>query len=81
MKSSHNVRSVDHTVANPATQSVAEQTWHVLSFEAVKDSLQTDVARGLTQTEAARRLAEYGPNTLTQARRRLAFSISHCHLH
>ena len=75
MKSSHNVRSVDHTVANTATQSVAEQTWHVLSFEAVNDSLQTDVARGLTQTEAARRLAQYGSNTLAQAQHRSAFSI------
>jgi Ca2+-transporting ATPase len=75
MKSRHNVRSVNHTVAEMAIRSVAQQTWHVLSFEAVKDSLQTDVARGLTQTEAARRLAQYGPNTLAQARERSAFSI------
>ena len=67
MNSSHNVRSADHAVAKTATQSVAQQSWHVLSFEAVKDSLQTDVVRGLTQTEAARRLAQYGPNTLAQA--------------
>ena len=58
-----------------SSQSVAQQSWHVLSFEAVKDSLQTDVARGLTQAEAARRLAQYGPNTLAQARERSTFSI------
>ena len=58
-----------------STQSVAQPTWHVLSFEAVKDSLQSDVARGLTQIEAARRLAQYGPNTLAQSRERSAFSI------
>ncbi len=57
MKSSHNVRSVDRTVARLATQSVAQPTRYVLSLEAVNDSQQTDVARGLTQTEAARRLA------------------------
>jgi Ca2+-transporting ATPase len=58
-----------------ATNSVAQPTWHVLSCEAVEDSLRTDIKRGLTQTEAARRLAQYGPNTLTQARERSAFSI------
>ncbi len=75
MKSNHNVRSTDDTIAKTAPQSSEGQAWHVLSFEAVKDSLQTDVARGLTQAEAARRLAQYGPNTLAQARERSAFSI------
>ncbi len=75
MKNSHNVRYVDNTFAKTATRSVTQQSWHALSFEAVKDSLQTDVARGLTQSEAARRLAQYGPNRLSQARERSAFSI------
>jgi Ca2+-transporting ATPase len=75
MKSNHNVPLVDHSAAQPVTPSVAQLPWHVLSFEAIQDSLQTDVARGLTQIEASRRLALYGPNTLAQARERSALSI------
>ena len=75
MNSSQKVRSADHSVAQTATQSVAQQTWHVLSFEAVKDSLQTDVARGLTSAEAAQRLARVGPNALAQAKQRSTLSI------
>ena len=75
MNSSHNVRSTDDTITKTATQSDAQQSWHVLSFEAVKDSLQTDVARGLTQIEAARRLALYGPNKLAHVRQRSTLSI------
>jgi Ca2+-transporting ATPase len=75
MKSNHNVQLVDHSAAQPVTPSVGQLPWHVLSFEAIQDSLQTDVARGLTQVEASRRLALYGPNTLAQARERSALSI------
>jgi len=57
-----------------ATQSVAQQ-WHVLSCDDVKDRLRSDLTQGLTQIEAARRLAQNGPNTLAQARERSAFSI------
>jgi Ca2+-transporting ATPase len=64
-----------HTVPPAAPQSPEEQPWHLLSFEAVQDSLQTDVARGLSQSEAARRFAQYGPNTLAQKEHRSAFSI------
>ena len=75
MNRSHNVGSTDDTIAETVTQSVAHQSWHVLSFEAAKDSLQSDVTRGLTQIEAARRLAQYGPNTLAQAQQRTTLSI------
>ena len=75
MNRSHNVRSTDDTIAETVTPSVAHQSWHVLSFEAAKDSLQSDVTRGLTQIEAARRLAQYGPNTLAQAQQRTTLSI------
>ncbi|MFT7640960.1 MAG: Ca2+-transporting ATPase, partial [Pirellulaceae bacterium] len=44
-----NVRSTDDTTGEMAAKSVAQQSWHALSCEAVKDSLQTDVDRGLTQ--------------------------------
>jgi len=75
MNRSHNVRSTDDTIVETVTQSVAHQSWHVLSCEAAKDSLQSDVTRGLTQIEAARRLAQYGPNTLAQAQQRTTLSI------
>ncbi len=75
MKSNHNLPSADHTVAKTATPSVVQQSWHVLSPEAVQASLHTNLIRGLTQIEAARRLAQYGPNALAPARERLAFLI------
>ena len=67
MKNSQNDELTRHATAKPAPQAGGVQAWHVLSFEAVKDRLKTDVSRGLTQSEATRRLAQYGPNTLAQA--------------
>ncbi len=75
MNARQNSPAADQTVAKTGTPSDAERAWHVLSFEAVKDSLHSDLARGLTQSDAARRLAQYGPNTLTQAQQRSTFSI------
>ena len=40
--------------------------WHTLSTEAVAEALATDVKRGLTGAEAARRLALHGTNRLAQ---------------
>ncbi len=45
-----------------------EQPWHALSPEPAAASLEVDPARGLGAEEAARRLAEYGPNRLTPKR-------------
>jgi Ca2+-transporting ATPase len=64
-----------HATARPAFQAGGVDAWHVLSFEAVKDRLKTDVSCGLTQSEAASRLARYGPNTLAVAREPSALSI------
>ena len=75
MNNSQTLQSDDHSVAKTAERPNAQTLWHVLTLDAVTDKLQTDVARGLTQVEAARRLAQYGPNTLAQARERSAFSI------
>ncbi len=63
--------------ATPATTPPlpSEQAWHVLSLEAVKDQLHTDAERGLTQTEAALRLTQYGPNNLAQAQQRSTLAI------
>jgi Ca2+-transporting ATPase len=50
-------------------------TWHTLSVEETAQRLQTDVARGLSRAEAARRYAKNGPNTLRAAKQRSALSI------
>ena len=49
--------------------------WYTLPFAEAFQRQQSDGAQGLTQTEAARRLAEFGPNTLTQAHGRSAWAI------
>ena len=38
-----------------ARQPASEDAWHVLPVETVQDRLQTDVVRGFTNSEAARR--------------------------
>jgi Ca2+-transporting ATPase len=45
--------------------------WHRLEISEVLESLGTDPARGLSEDEAKRRLAEHGPNEL-RAKRRLS---------
>ncbi len=52
-----------------------DRMWHTLSIEEVAARLQSDLACGLTQTEAARKLAQFGPNALVHARDRSALSI------
>jgi Ca2+-transporting ATPase len=49
--------------------------WFTLSCEAVAERLATDLARGLTQEVAGRRLTQVGPNTLAQARQRSRLAI------
>lgn len=49
---------------------VAGEEWHALPAKAVAERLRTDAARGLGAAEAARRLAEYGPNQVAEERRR-----------
>ena len=75
MKSSHKLQSAHHAVAKTVIEAIVQQSWHELPVEAVADGLQSDVARGLTQPEATRRLAQFGANVLTQAAERSAFSI------
>jgi len=55
-----------------AAQPVA---WYTLPLAEAFQRQQTDVALGLTQAEAARRLAQHGPNTLAQARQRSTLAI------
>ncbi len=75
MKNSPNSEFARHTTDELAPQAVSEEAWHVLPVDAVKDRLQTDVAKGLTQAEGARRLAMYGPNILAQAHQQSTLAI------
>jgi P-type Ca2+ transporter type 2C len=54
----------------------ATEAWHVLPVEEALGRLGTDGAKGLTQAEAAQRLARMGPNALAQAPQRSALSIA-----
>ncbi len=54
------------TLVNPP--SVEKSAWHALSSEAVLSDLKVE-ADGLTADEAAKRLAHYGPNQLTEGSR------------
>jgi Ca2+-transporting ATPase len=49
--------------------------WHALELEAVARALDTDAERGLTEAEAARRLAAHGPNESAPPRRRGALVV------
>jgi Ca2+-transporting ATPase len=49
--------------------------WHTLPIEAVAASLEASVAAGLTTEDAAARLRAYGPNAITERRRRSALLI------
>ena len=51
------------------------EAWHALSLAEAFERLQANDTLGLTVVEAARRLTQYGPNTLVQARERSAWSI------
>ena len=51
------------------------EAWHMLPVEQAVERQKSDVAQGLTQAEAARRLAKYGLNALAQAHQRSTLSI------
>ena len=58
----------------PVATSAPAQTpvalaWHTLEPERIAERLHTHLTRGLSSDEAARRLAEYGPNELQAAQR------------
>src|SRR4030042_2476442 len=54
------------TQSNPM-ESQPQLDWHALTSEEIIRQLATPPDRGLTSEEAARRLASYGPNQLTEA--------------
>jgi len=50
--------------------------WYKLDFDIVAAQLGTDPEKGLSTSEAARRLIENGPNELVQAGSRSAWAIA-----
>jgi magnesium-transporting ATPase (P-type) len=58
-----------------AETTVALNHWHALAPQEVFQRVRTDAAHGLNRDEAARRLAEHGPNALPQAKRRSLFTV------
>jgi Ca2+-transporting ATPase len=44
----------------------SQPEWYTLTAEAVSKELQVDPAQGLSEAEAAKRLEQYGPNSLTE---------------
>lgn len=65
-------RPAAHAAPAPAGD---RPTWHALAVEEVAVRLLSDPARGLTRAEAARRLAQHGPNSLAAAPGRSVLSI------
>ncbi|MDW8327369.1 MAG: cation-translocating P-type ATPase [Anaerolineales bacterium] len=61
---------------NPnVVSSPAREAWHSRPVDAVAQQLGTDLRRGLSRDEVARRLAEYGPNELQAAQRVLPWQL------
>ncbi len=60
-------------MTQPASELVS--SWHSRSLEDTASGLNADVAKGLTGTDAASRLARHGPNTLGEGKQRSAFAI------
>lgn len=74
----------DATTIEPSTRanggkvkgvSRSTRAWHTLSSEATTARLETDMSRGLTQSEAKSRLEKSGANTLPPAKQRTTFEI------
>lgn len=49
--------------------------WHAQSVDDAASQLQSDLARGRGSTEASKRLALHGPNTLAEARQRSMLAL------
>ncbi len=67
------MRATHSTEGHPSPAQA--EAWHTLPRDAVAQRLHTDATHGLTHAEAARRLVQYGPNTLAPAPRRSALAI------
>ena len=63
------------SAAEPRARSGRGEAWHTLTPEQAGQRLESDGARGLTEAEAAARLARHGPNVLAASRGRPGLSI------
>ena len=72
---SANTRMANAQLSEGRGSPLPTAAWHMLPAAEAVERQQSDLAQGLTQAEAARRLAQYGPNTLAQARQRSTLSI------
>jgi Ca2+-transporting ATPase len=54
---------------------MTESPWHTRTVAEVVQQLSASLEQGLTGAEAAARLTRYGPNALTEAKQRSAFTI------
>ncbi len=61
--------STNRNSPRPAAQDLSV-SWHALSADAVLEKLELPVQSGLSEQEAVRRLATYGPNQLAESPRR-----------
>ena len=48
-------------------QRAPERTWHTIAVAEVTDALGVDTGTGLSEADVESRLAEYGPNLITEA--------------
>ena len=60
---------MDLNPSPPASPPLDAKNWHSVSGEEALDRLQTGFSQGLSSQEAQRRLAQHGPNELTEAPR------------
>jgi Ca2+-transporting ATPase len=68
-------RSADAQSDQGRTSPEQAEAWHTLPLDEAARRLHTDATRGLRDAEASRRLAQHGPNTLSQAQGRSVFAI------
>ncbi|BAL95532.1 cation-translocating P-type ATPase [Rubrivivax gelatinosus] len=61
--------------STPSAPSPPQAAWHALDGAAVAQALQSDMTRGLSAAEAARRLAAHGANTLPEPPPRPAWHV------
>lgn len=62
--------SREPTEASSASTKDSNEAWHTHTIEAAIDRQQANLKDGLTDADAARRLANYGPNALNPALQR-----------
>ena len=47
--------------------------WHSITYQQIAENLDTDINKGLTSSEAKKRIAKYGRNSLVQKKKQGIF--------